>query len=359
MEENKSKNILLIGEFSGVHTHLKYGLLSHGVSAVIAGDGDVFKNFGMDIDLRAKSMNKYFKLIERLFIEIKFILTLKQNEFSCIQLMGPYALSEYLPFVFVRILRLKTDRLVLYAGGEDYYFWRAYRSGYFRYSICDVLSSPGNLSKFEYGILKRRNIKLSHFVDGIISGSVMYELGYRDHENYLGYLPFPMTIGSNIRRTKKNIRDSIKVVLPRQVGREREKGFHFFDQALQRFKSEFPDLIDVVEVQNESYEKYLELISGSDVLLDQLYGYDPGMNALVGLVNGLIVFGGQEPEYINAVGCSHQNLINVVPDSDRIYETMTKVLLDMKAFKPDSWKDSLSKSHDSKFVASRFLLLIQ
>ncbi|GAK96246.1 hypothetical protein JCM19294_1759 [Nonlabens tegetincola] len=43
--------ILLIGEYSGYHNALKHGLQSLGHEVVIAGDGDGFKKFPVDIDL--------------------------------------------------------------------------------------------------------------------------------------------------------------------------------------------------------------------------------------------------------------------------------------------------------------------
>lgn len=49
--------ILLLGEFSGLYTNLKAGLLELGHDTVIASGGDIWKNIPRDIDLKSY---KYF-----------------------------------------------------------------------------------------------------------------------------------------------------------------------------------------------------------------------------------------------------------------------------------------------------------
>ena len=46
--------ILLVGEFSGLHNHLKKGLMAIGHEVTLVNNGDAFKDFPTDISIKAK-----------------------------------------------------------------------------------------------------------------------------------------------------------------------------------------------------------------------------------------------------------------------------------------------------------------
>ena len=65
------------------------------------------------------------------------------------------------------------------------------------------------------------------------------------------------------------------------------------------------------------------MIEDCDVLLDQLYGYTPAMNALLAMSKGKIVVGGAEPEGYAILGEETlRPMVNVTPSEQDVYEKL-------------------------------------
>ena len=62
-------DIVLIGEFSGLHLNLKEGLQQLGINVLLVANGDGWKNFESDFcwyDENSSRINKYFTLIKNI-----------------------------------------------------------------------------------------------------------------------------------------------------------------------------------------------------------------------------------------------------------------------------------------------------
>ena len=116
--------VLLIGEYSGVHVNLKKGLAkTHPeVQVTLVSNGDRFKNFDRDIDIRGYESNLYLYTATRLIKELNFILQ-SDKFYDVIQIINPDIFSRFLPLQWVyKILRKKCNKFILLAAGDDYYF---------------------------------------------------------------------------------------------------------------------------------------------------------------------------------------------------------------------------------------------
>ena len=111
--------ILLLGEFSNVHTTLAKGLRLLGHEVTLASDGDGWKDYPRDVDLRRPSLGAlssavYFCRLIKQFREFR--------GYDIVQLINPI----FLPLkaermgVFYKYLRRHNRRLVLGAFGMDH-----------------------------------------------------------------------------------------------------------------------------------------------------------------------------------------------------------------------------------------------
>lgn len=104
--------ILLLGEYSGVHTHLSAALKKRNYQVIMVHNGDSYKSFNYDINIdykyfkvRNRHLNKIVNLYYiilmysglkgciQIFKHIKVIRSFK--EFNVVQLINPLFLADY------------------------------------------------------------------------------------------------------------------------------------------------------------------------------------------------------------------------------------------------------------------------
>ena len=129
-------------------------------------------------------------------------------------------------------------------------------------------------------------------------------------------------------------------------------------EALSRLANDYPELVEVVKVESVPFKQYVKLLSGSDVLLDQLYSYTPAMNALAAMAQGIAIVGGGEPENYEILGDKDLfPIVNVLPNEADVYEKL-KALIQDKSSLIQRRKDSytyIERYHDYRKVAAAYL----
>ena len=61
-------------------------------------------------------------------------------------------------------------------------------------------------------------------------------------------------------------------------------------------------------------------MNGCNILVDQLYSYSPGMNALLGMAKGMVTISGGEPEIYSILNeRENMPIVNPIPDKNDIY----------------------------------------
>ena len=100
------------------------------------------------------------------------------------------------------------------------------------------------------------------------------------------------------------------------------------------------------------------MINSCDVLLDQLYGYSPGMNALLAMSKGKIVVGGAEEECYRILDEETlRPMINVVPDEEDVYNKL-RWLVENKEQIATLQQESIEfieKHHSPRKVAEQYI----
>ena len=359
--------ILLIGEYSNVHWTLSEGLRSLGHEVCVVSNGDFWKNYKRDISLTRTTYSK----LEGIAYLLKTIALLpKLRNYDVVQIINPMFLelkAERIEPIY-RFLKQHNKKVFLCAHGMDTYWVRACtrKPHIFRYSDFNVGS---RVTENEYTQEQARDWintpkeKLNRYIandcNGIIAGMYEYHTAYsREHADKLTYIPLPAEEinkeGLEFYQTGRKLRFFIGVQKSRSV----YKGTDIMLRALERIEKDFPDDCEILRAENVQFAEYSRMIDSCDILLDQLYGYSPGMNALLAMSKGKIVVGGAEEECYKILGEEIlRPMINVVPDEEDVYNKL-KCLVENKKLIAGLQQESIEfvkKHHSPRKVAEQHI----
>lgn len=357
--------ILLIGEYSNVHWTLAEGLRSLGHKVCVASNGDFWKNYKRDISL-TRTEGK----LGGIALLLKTILTLpKLRGYDVVQLINPMFLelkAERL-FPIYNYLRKHNKKVFLCAMGMDTYWVEGCTSTpyIFHYSDFNIGNQPINNAYIEEqknGWIGTTKAKLNKYIandcDGIIAGLYEYYAVYKnEHAKKLTYIPFPIKAEQEIKKLH-NGKEKIKFFIGINKERNIYKGTDIMLRALERIAHDYPNECEILKAESVPYEEYTKLTDNCDVLLDQLYGYSPAMNALQAMSKGKITVGGAEEECYGILSEKElRPMINVIPDEQDVYEKL-KNLIKNKERIAQMQKESaefIKRHHTPEKVAQEYI----
>ena len=357
--------ILLIGEYSNLHWGLSEGLREAGHEVCVLSNGDFWKNYRRDISL-VREEGTPFAGIKYLLNAIRLLP--KMRGYDVVQLINPMFLelkAERL-FPFYRYLRRHNKKVFLGAFGMDTLWVKAGTDRKtFRYSdfnigdrLVDNKSTRELIADWSGTAKERLNYMIADDCDGIIAGMYEYYAAYKPrYGSKLVHIPMPINV-RDAGEAKMEQHDKVRFFIGIQKSRNEYKGTDIMLRALMRVKENYPDRCEILKAENVPFEEYTKMVADSDVLLDQLYGYSPGMNALLALTKGKIVVGGAEEEYYSLIGeKSLRPMVNVVPDEEDVYRKLENLVMNPHLI-PRMKKESLQlvrKYHDHRAVAAQYL----
>ena len=325
--------ILLIGEYSNVHWTLAEGLRSLGHEVCVASNGDFWKNYKRNISLTRKD-DKLGGI--KLLLKILFTLP-KLRGYDVVQLINPMFLelkAERLLPIY-RYLRRHNKKIFLCAMGMDAYWVEGCTSTppLFRYSDFNIGDTPITgpyIEAQKNDWIDTPKATLNKYIandcNGIIAGLYEYYAVYREkHAQKLAYIPFP------IEKTERGATYDGKRKIRFFIGINRErsiyKGTDIMLRALERIARDHPNDCEIIKAESVPFEEYQRMINSCDILLDQLYGYSPAMNALLAMSKGKIVVGGAEEECYYILGEKElRPMINVTPNEEDVYNKLKNLI---------------------------------
>lgn len=357
--------ILLIGEYSNVHWTLGEGLKEAGHEVCVISNGDFWKNYKRDISL----IRKDGPLASIKYMCNAISLLPRMRGYDIVQLINPMFLELKAEHIkpFYRYLRRHNNKIFLGAMGMDALWVKAGTDRKtFRYSdfnigdkTIDNESTRELISNWSGGTAKEHlNYTIADDCDGIIAGMYEYYTAYKErYGNKLVHIPMPMNLDSTTPPSTRN-EGKIKFFIGIQIGRSQYKGTDIMLRALMRIKENYPEKCEILKAENVPFDEYSRMIEDCDVLLDQLYGYSPGMNALLALAKGKIVVGGAEEEYYQLLGEKQlRPMVNVLPDEEDVYkklEQLIKIPENISRMQEESYT-LVKKHHDHRRVAEMYL----
>lgn len=372
--------ILLLGEYSNVHWTLAEGLRSLGHSVTVVSDGDGWKDYPRDINLKRGPLNSHRSTLNYLFDLAKTWPRLRG--YDIVQIINPVFLDLRAERIwpFYQYLRRHNGRVFMGAFGIDHYWVRVGMDcKTFRYSDFNIGSQLRDypfmhtmIEDWLNGPKGELNQRIADDCDGIITGLYEYEMCYRPFfPDKTRFIPFPInrsaitpavTVPSDTPEGLQNAFSEGKPLtffIGIQKDRSYYKGTDIMLVALERLQHDFgEDRVKIIRVENVPFATYQRLMNSSHVLLDQLYSYTPAMNGLLAMAKGLILVGGGEEEQYQLLGENQlRPIINVQPTDQDVYDQIAQRLLsgreDIHQLQLDSI-EYIRRHHDHLKVARQY-----
>lgn len=347
--------ILLYGEFSGVHSSLKYGLesLGHEVHLVTSGDG--FKAFSGNVVLRARAGGAVARGTADFWNASK-LMSLR-DRYDVVQFVNPRpgVVTPRLGIEarIVQRMQALADRSFYYVCGCDSTTFAAFerKPAHFA-SLCRGCLRDNGTKRCLHLVVpgyRASDARFVESVDGIIvSTSGAYRDQYVGHPRFLGEVGFPIRIpieADEIVRPPRSVLHGIN--------RRFTKGSDVLLPVLQGLAG--AGEIRLEQVSGLPFAEYIKRVRRNRFVVDQLYGDSLGMNALFAMANGALAITRFEAERFPgapAIGLMEDpiQIRDVVREaaamSDREFSRLQAMA-----------REYVREHHDSTLVASRFVEL--
>ena len=355
--------ILLLGEYSNVHATLAKGLRELGHEVTVVSNGDFWKNYPRDIDLT----RSYTKLGGLAYCLRLLRILPKLRGYDVVQLINPMFLELKAARItpIYRYLRRHNKRVFLGAFGMDYYWVSTCcNERPLRYSDFNI----GNELRTNADALQERrdwlgtdkqrlNELIANDCDGIITGLYEYQVCYEPKfPDKTQFIPFPIVVGEQpaISPTPP---ERLRLFIGINRTRSEYKGTDIMLRAAQDVQTAYPDKVELRIAENIPFEQYVELMNGSDAILDQLYSYTPSMNPLEAMTKGIICIGGGEPENYAILGEEElRPIVNVQPTYESVRHELEQLVMHLERvpqLREESWQ-YVKRHHDYLKVARQY-----
>lgn len=370
--------ILLIGEYSNLHHSLCQALRRAGHDVLLISDGDGWKDYPRDVDLRRRQQGPWGSL--RYLMQLATLLP-RLRGYDVVQLINPVFLdvkARWNRWVFDYLKR--HNRLVsVGCFGDDYYvisrmqddtylrytdFWANHRTidhEVNRHRIANWMS-PDKVSLTRY---------VMHRADCLIACLYEYWKVYDTDEfrRRLHYVALPVELshddpvaaGTPDNPVAAGTHDAVRILFAAQRRRGQMKGTDQLEPLFDRLASEYPQQVMLTKVESVPFAQYQQLVSEADVVVDQLYSFTPAMAALESMRQGKVVISGFEQEYADFIGYEEGTLppiINLRPfDNEWNYRQLVNWLTDPQKIAQlrVSSQAYVRRYHDADAVASRYI----
>jgi len=374
--------ILLIGEYSRFHNSLKEGLQSLGHEVLLIGTGDYFKKFPVDINIDAVyfKYNKVLNYLRQGFFRITrldlaytetairyWFHMRKFKGFDVVQLINSNAIKTHLPIEKYFIKKLKKDNKSLYlsACGDDFHCISfMLKENALKYHVLTPYLKDNSLKKLYEAPLKYitqpfKNLYLFVYnnCNGIIASDIDYHVPLINDNKYLGLIPNPI----NIEKFEYNpliFKDKIKIFHGINKTSSIKKGSSIIEKALIEIQQKYPNRVIIKTTNSLPYKEYINVYNDSHIIMDQVYAYDQGFNALEAMAKGKVVFTGAEQEWLDYYNLKEDTVaINAHPDVNKIIEKLEWLILNPDKILEISKnaRAFIEREHDYISIAKRYL----
>jgi len=346
--------ILLLGDYSALHKNLQDGLIELGHDVTLVSHGDGWKQIGNDISLQSKRKGWIGKLDRKYIRPIKLISQLKG--YDVVQFIGPLLFSQSFGYneKLISYLIKHNKKSFLLAAGDNSIYWEHARQ--LRYWPNEEARAIDGETKYIWAkpSMKRWNHKMAGMVDGIIPITYSYAIGHEQFKNLCNTIPIPVDI-SKIQYQDNIVKD--KIIIFHGLNRIGFKGTKYIKKAMEIIKEKYPDKVDIIIKGNMPLKEYLKLLKKTNIILDQTFGYNYGVNAVFSLALGKVTLSGCEPECLKEFKIKSSPVINILPDVDQIVSVLEELVQHPEKI-PEIGKASRKYAedlHDYKKIAQQYI----
>ena len=373
--------ILLLGEYSRLHNSLKEGLEALDHEVTIVGCGDKFKKFPVDYSIYAricndnKNVNFLFKSvrkvlgldIEKIEKAIRFYLILpKLSDFHHVQLINSDALETYpilSRFLYKKLFQKIKNRSLLICGDEtpivDYWFQNE-----LKYSVLTPYFEDKSLeNQFQFPLKYRKENyrKTFHWLkencQKLITSDLDYEIPMRKIGFSTTFIPNP--INTDVI-SFQSLENTTKIVIFLGINRLSyiKKGIVYFEKALEMIQEKYANKVEIIITENLPYNEYILAYNKAHIILDQVFAYDQGYNALEAMAKGKVVFTGAESEFLKQYELQEDEVcINALPNEIEIATKLSFLIEHPEKIIEISKnaRNFIKKEHHYKTIATKYL----
>jgi len=341
--------ILLIGEYNTSHYTLKEGLEALGHEVLVVGNGDGFKNVVVDINFRVRYVEGFSFYLKRILyklfkiditsLDIKRQFNKYKNQFKgydIVQLINesPFKANPKIEIELLQYIFDNNSNVFLLSCGTDYISVKYASERKFRYSILDpYYEGRGTKKMFWHALmyLTPPYIKLHKFVynniKGVLASDFDYDIPLVGNNKYLGLVPNPINI-EKIKYIDLNVNDRIIIFHGINEKNYYKKGNDIFEKALNIISNKYNNKIEIITVKSVPYNEYINAYNKAHILLDQVFAYDQGFNALEAMAKGKVVFTGAEQEWLEHYNIEEDTIaINALPNTEHIASKLEWLIL--------------------------------
>lgn len=324
--------ILLFGEFSGLFTCLKEGLVALGHDVFLVSDGNGYKDYPADFRYDSHKSNKFgrFRAPYNYFnlrIHKKWL-----RGYDIVYLMDPNLISRHTNFnaPIYRYIIENNKKVFLCGAGDtaimtDYWYntkekYRGYIEGMLKRA-----NNNNGISLLNNAPVRRWEEELLGLIDGYIPIWYEYAQPFRKYPVLRKAVRIPIPF--NQFEYKPNIVNGKIVFFHGLSTRPDAKGTPLIQEAFKRMEKKYSDVAEFHCAGGLPFNEYMNLISRVNVILDDANSYSIAMNGLFSLAKGKIVMGGAEPEGNKELGIEGVNpVFNLKPDVDQICEQIEYII---------------------------------
>jgi len=371
--------ILLIGEYSHLHNSLKKGLeaLEHQVTLV--GTGDMFKNYPADLSIRPTVFTQkklplfirkvMFRIIKKdpaqweIAYKFKKLLPNLKN-FDVVQLINSHSIGTFpeTEISLINTIFKQNNKVFLMACGDDYPVIKHYLEGNERYHILTPYFESNKTLNFNYSLkyvtepYKKLFDVVYKNVRKVIPSDIDYKLPWTAWDKTLEVIPNPIIIPSEFFPIKINNR-KVVVFLGINSINYQKKGYKFFEEAILKLKEKYPEKIEIKITRDLPFKEYSKHFDSCDILMDVVYGFDQGYNALEAMARGKVVFTGAEKEFTEHYQLTNPVNINALPDVEEIFKDLERLILNPEKIEEISKnaREFIEKEHDYLKIAQKYV----
>lgn len=346
-ERDKLK-ILLMGDYSSVQSNLASSLKRLGHDVTLASDGDGYKGLERDIDLSLRSSsNKVFRKLGNFFLLVGigglfnyWRLREKRRRFKgydVVQIVNPVvinSLGSLGNILLIRYLVKNNKKIYLLAIGDDYYWVRSAlelksnKSCFRRMTFSNLHRFVYSL-KYVYGFFyKSLNDYAVRVSEKVVPGLVDYKIPYSWSEKCTEVIPLPI-LEEDLTEIKVSRPEAPLVIMNSwQNGKELRKGNDIFHAAMKEILENYSSRVQYVIPENQPYAEYRKLLDEADIIFDQCFSLDRGMNALLAMARGKVVLTGWADSTKKLYGENYFGAAFDATDKKSIYRIIERLILD-------------------------------
>ena len=370
--------ILLLGEYSNLHNSLKKGLVELGHEVTLISSGDGFKSFASDILFNKPAIVNSSAVLKKIFafifrypfsfylrsLQFQSVLP-KLKDYDFIQLVNEHAIggAPWIERRQLKRLKKQNKHMVLLCCGEDFKIIDyCLNSKKLKYSnLTPLLKDKSLTSDYAYSLkyITPSFKKLSEYIEkitiGTIASDIDYHLPLQGNSNYLGMIPNPITLPKESEGL--NQKHGITILFGINTNSYIKKGLKYFEEALTQIEKKYPDVI-IKKTKNLPFSEYIEELNKTALLLDQVYGYDQGYNALEAMALGKVVFTGAEREFLEHYSLKEDEVaINALPDTNYLVEKLSYLIENPNEIERigNNAKAFVINHHEAKQVAEKYV----